>query len=210
MAGFPTTTEELEEYISDYMDAHIADRMQDITDERIAQAIERYMQNYGAAIEDNGENGDVPMIPDNELDADNTTIPLARLTNNVPTSFFQARVRALAVATARLISGSDIAMPIVEHESSDTELSIGPNVLHVWSGIESLEITSFTGAVSGQVNEYNLQFVVDGNDFEIDLPSGVEWEEEPEWEDGYTYQVSIINNLAIYAGWNTSASQTEQ
>lgn len=205
MAGFPTTTEELDEYISDYMDAHIAEHLQDISDEQIVQAVSAYMQNYGAAIEDNGEDGEVPMIADNALDPDNTTIPLARLSNGVPTSFFQARVRAIAIAAAHLINYSDIAMPITMHASSDIELSIGPDVLHVWGSIESLEITSFTGATSGKANEYRLQFMVSGNSFSMTLPNDVIWDEEPEWEDGYTYQVSIENNLAIAARWEGEA-----
>jgi len=209
MADFPTTTEELDEYISDYMDAHIAERLGNITAEAISQAVMSYMQNYGAAIEDNGPDGDVPLIEDSALDADNASIPMARLSNGVPTSFFQARVRALAIAAARHITGADIAMPIVLHASSDTELSINPNVLHVWEGIDSLEITSFTGAASGKVNEFLLQFMVADSGFSITLPNGVIWVEELEWEEGYTYQVSIVNNLAIAARWEGEAEIIE-
>ena len=209
MANFPSTTEELDEYISDYMDAHIAERLDEITTEAISQAVMSYMQNYGAAIEDNGVNGDVPLIADNALDADNTTIPLAKLSNGVPTSFFQARVRALAIASARHITRADIAMPIVLHASTDTELSINPDVLHVWESIDSLEITGFTGAVGGKVNEYMLQFMVSGSSFSLTLPNGVIWVEEQEWEDGYTYQVSIENNLAIAARWEGEAEIIE-
>lgn len=205
MANFPTTTEELEEYISDYMDAHIAERLEEITTEAISQAVMSYMQNYGAAIEDCGVDGEVPLVADNALDADNMSIPLARLSNGVPTSFFQARVRALAIAAARLITSADVAMPVTAHATTDTELSIDPNVLHVWGSIDSLEITSFTGAASGKVNEFLLQFMVSGSSFSLTLPSGVIWVEEQEWEDGYTYQVSIVNNLAIAAGWEGEA-----
>jgi len=205
MADFPTTTEELEEYISDYMDAHIAERIAEVTTAQISEAVTSYMQELGAAIEDNGVNGDVPLVADNALDADNTAIPLARLSNGVPTSFFQARVRALAIAAAQLITHADVAMPVTEHDSSDTELSIGPNVLHAWESIESLEITSFAGAKSGKVNEYLLQFMVGSSSFSLTLPSSVIWAEEQEWEAGYTYQVSIVNNLAIAAIWEGEA-----
>lgn len=205
MANFPTTTEELEEYISDYMDAHIAERIADVTTAQISEAVNSYMQELGAAIEDNGVNGEVPMVADNAIDADNMTIPLARLSNGVPTSFFQARVRALAIAAAQHVNHADVAMPVTLHASTDTELSISPNVLHVWGGIESLEITAFTGAASGKVNEYLLQFMVSGSSFSLTLPFGVIWAEEMEWEEGYTYQVSIVNNLAIGAKWEGEA-----
>lgn len=203
MADFPTTTEELEEYISDYMDAHIAEHLEEISNERIAQAIASYMQTYGAAIEDNGEDGDVPLIADNALDADNTTIPLASLSNGVPTSFFQARVRALALVAAHLITHADVPMAVVPQ--TETDVDIEPNVLNVWGSIEALTI-SLTGAVSGQVNEYMLQFEVDGDNFELILPSGVRWLEEHSFEDGNTYQVSIVNNLAVAAGWEAASA----
>ena len=60
--------------------------------------------------------------------------------------------------------------------------------------------------MSGQVNEYMLQFVVDGDEFELALPSGVRWIEEPEFEDGNTYQVSIVNGLAISGAWEAEES----
>lgn len=208
MANFPTTTEELEEYISNYMDAHIAEHLEEISNEQIAQAVIAYMQANGVAIEDNdARHGEVPLIADEELDAENASVPMARLSNGVPTSFFQARVRAIAIAAAALITHADISIPIVVHTASATSLTIRPNVLHLWSSaMTAISITQFTGNVSGQVNEYMLQFVVSGNNFSLSLPSGVRWSEEPEWEDGNTYQVSIVDNLAIYAEWEAAST----
>ena len=203
MAEFPTTTEELEEYISDYMDAHIAEHLEEISNEQIAQSIAAYMQTYGAAIEDNGANGDVPLIPDGELDANNSSIPMAKLSNGVPASFFQARVRALALVAAHLITHADVPMAIVPQ--TETEVEINPNVLNVWGSVEALEI-ALAGDTEGQVNEYMLQFAVDGDSFELTLPSGVRWLDEIEFEDGNTYQVSIVNNLAVGAGWEAASA----
>ena len=86
-----------------------------------------------------------------------------------------------------------------------TMLDIKPNVLNVWqTAISSLAI-GFIAGDNNAVNEYMLQFTVRGNNFTLTLPNGVLWvEEEPEWEDGYTYQVSIVNNLAVSAGWDNS------
>lgn len=208
MAEFPTTTEELDGYINDYMTAHIAESIEAVTAAQITQAVNSYMQSYGAAIEDDDSQlGDVPLIADSDLDADNAVIPMARLQNGVPTSYFQARVRAIAAAAAALITHADIVMPTVVHTISESSISISPNVLHVWSSaMESITITSFTGNVSGQVNEYMLQFVVDGDEFELTLPDGVRWIEEPEFEDGNTYQVSIVNGLAISGAWEAEES----
>lgn len=83
-----------------------------------------------------------------------------------------------------------------------TLLDIKPNVLNVWqTAISSLAI-GFIAGDNNAVNEYMLQFTVRGENFTLTLPSGVKWVEEPEWENGYTYQVSIVNNLAVYAGWS--------
>ena len=91
---------------------------------------------------------------------------------------------------------------------SQTALSVAihPNVLNVWSSpIGSLSVT-FNAGSSGRPNEYMLEFTVSGNSFMLTLPSNVRWANEPEWQDGYTYQVSVLDNLAIYAGWEAAAS----
>ena len=92
---------------------------------------------------------------------------------------------------------------IVHH--TETTASITPRDLHAWGGVQSLEI-SFVNGTPGCENEYKLEFTVSGNNFTLSLPAGVRWIEEPEWQDGWTYQVSILNNLAIYAGWEAAQS----
>jgi hypothetical protein len=89
---------------------------------------------------------------------------------------------------------------IFEH-SEVSGVSILPNVLNVWNNIESLTINSFKESQEDYINEYMLEFTVKGDDFTLTLPEGVRWIEEPTWENGYTYQVSIVNNLAVFAGW---------
>ena len=92
---------------------------------------------------------------------------------------------------------------------SQTTVSIRPNVLNVWGSVGSLNITFLAGDTDCE-NEYKLQFYVNSSSFTLNLPSGVQWVEQPEWEVGYTYQVSILNNLALYAGWgvNTNVPST--
>ena len=92
-------------------------------------------------------------------------------------------------------------------ESAETKESILPNVLNKWGNIKSLAINSFQGAQEGYVNEYMLEFTVSGDDFTLTLPEGVRWVEEPTWENGYTYQVSIVNNLAVFAGWEAHTNE---
>lgn len=86
-----------------------------------------------------------------------------------------------------------------------TTVSIRPNVLNVWGSVQSLTITFIAGDVNDE-NEYKLQFQVSGSGFQLNLPSSVTWATEPTWENGHIYQVSILNNLAIYAGWEAASS----
>ena len=92
-------------------------------------------------------------------------------------------------------------------ESTEVKEFILPNELNKWGKIKSLTINSFQGAQEGYVNEYMLEFTVSGDNFTLTLPEGVRWVEEPTWENGYTYQVSIVNNLAVFAGWEAQTNE---
>jgi len=207
MSTFPTTTEELDEYISAYMTAHIAEAIETVTDAVVRQAVREYMADYGAALESNGSDGDVPLVADNELDADHVTMPLVRTdAQGIPASFIQARVSALGKVAAMYVSSSDRALDIVQQTGSD--VSIGPNVLNVWpTPVASLRIT-FAAGVPGKANEYMMQFTCpSGQGTSLTLPQSVEWMngETLDAEPGWTYQVSIVNNLAIYSGWEAAS-----
>lgn len=204
MADFPTTTDELEQYISDYLDAHVAERVVTITDEAIAQAVKNYMEEYGAALEDNGVNGEVPLVADDYFTRNSgehmndTSVPMAANSAGVPVSYFQARLRAFALAAASLVDASDVATPIVEQ--TETDITINPNVMNIWStAVASLQVT-FAAGTAGRVAHYMMQFMA-GDSFTLALPSGIRWmnDDEPEWVTGSTYQVSIESGLAIFA-----------
>lgn len=95
--------------------------------------------------------------------------------------------------------------PIVEQTA--TTVVIAPNVKNLWtSPVASLSI-QFEPGTQGKVNEYKLEFIVSGSAFQLTLPSGVIWAEDTDWQDGYRYQVSIENNLAIAYGWELPAAQ---
>lgn len=204
MADFPTTTDELEQYISDYLDAHVAERVSTITDDAIAQAVKNYMEEYGAALEDNGVNGEVPLVADDYFTRNSgehmndTSVPMAANSAGVPVSYFQARLRAFALAAASLVDASDVATPIVEQ--TETDITINPNVMNIWStAVASLQVT-FAAGTAGRVAHYMMQFMA-GDSFTLALPSGIRWmnDDEPEWVTGSTYQVSIESGLAIFA-----------
>lgn len=99
---------------------------------------------------------------------------------------------------------SDARMPIMAQTSQTA--GIKPNILHRWSSpVTELNITLQAGTGNG-ASEYMMEFTVSGNLFELNFASDVRWAggAEPEWENGYTYQVSILNGLAIAAGWEAA------
>lgn len=84
---------------------------------------------------------------------------------------------------------------------TSTTKELNPNVLYVFGVVESLNLTLSQGA-SGQVNEYMFEFTANTNDISITLPGAVKWMSVPSIKQGYTYQVSIVNNLAVIGGWS--------
>lgn len=103
------------------------------------------------------------------------------------------------IVDTRPFSASSGATPMETVSTTTKELS--PNTLYVFGVVNSLNLTLATGK-SGQVNEYMFEFTANANDITITLPSTVKWMSAPSIKQGYTYQVSIVNNLAVIGGWN--------
>ena len=92
--------------------------------------------------------------------------------------------------------------PVVNHGTSDTTFALTPNVLHVWGTVTALTLTLATPADSTIVNEYMFQFTSGSTATTLSLPSSVTWDEDKGTltvESGYIYQVSILNNIALWA-----------
>lgn len=92
-------------------------------------------------------------------------------------------------------------LTVVEEDSETTDEYLTPNTLFRWGVMSEITILGLSNAIEGYVNEYMMEFTVDGDNFNLTLPEGVRWVDEPTWENGYTYQVSIVDNLAVCAGW---------
>ena len=194
---FPQTTDEL--------DAYIAELIDELSPQDIAASVRTVLQEMAAPMEDNGSDGEVPLIADSDLNENSTTMPLAEVDNSgIPVRFIQARIRALAIAAASHITPEDMATPVVPQNSNN--VTIDPNVLNTWDtdteGMTSLTV-AFNAGVSGKVNEYMLRVRVVTTPFTLKLPAGVTWAggEAPTFESGTTYEISIINNLAVYAAF---------
>lgn len=106
--------------------------------------------------------------------------------------------------TVALYSDISYKQPIVAQ--TENAVTIFPNVLNVWGVVSRLEI-ALGASSSVEVSEYMMQFSCGDIPATVILPDDVRWTEEPEFEAGKTYQVSVLNGLAIYAGWNNKKEE---
>jgi len=97
--------------------------------------------------------------------------------------------------------------PVVNHGTSDTTFSLTPNVFHVWGTVTSLTLTLATPADTTIINEYMVAFTSGSTATTLSLPSSVEWAESCgslSVEASKTYQISIVNNIALWAAISNS------
>lgn len=112
-----------------------------------------------------------------------------------------------AASPAHGITSADITawngkadkVEIVNHGTSDTTFTLTPNIFHVWGTVTSLTLTLATASTT-TMDEFMFQFTSGTTATTLSLPSTVKWIAEPEIEAGMTYQVSIVNNIAVIGG----------
>lgn len=81
------------------------------------------------------------------------------------------------------------------------ETTIKPNVLNIWENPEFLNIILDIPSTNEIVNEYMLQFTTGDVAPSLYLSAQIEWKNgnPPILEPNKTYQISIINNLGVWA-----------
>jgi hypothetical protein len=96
------------------------------------------------------------------------------------------------------------AYPIIA--SSSPIVTLKPNTYYRFSNtIVNDYILTFGDEISGIVNEYIFEISVPksilGGTASVTIPNSVKWvnEDVPLFEAGYTYIISIVNNIAVYA-----------
>lgn len=95
---------------------------------------------------------------------------------------------------------SAVGTSIVNHGTSDTSFSLTPNVFHKWGSVVSLNLSLATPSNTDIVNEYMFEFTSPSTPTNLTLPNTVRWIAIPSIEANKTYQVSIINDLAVIGG----------
>lgn len=80
---------------------------------------------------------------------------------------------------------------------------MNPNIRYIANGLTSLQPTFATPTDSTIINEYILQFTASSSGTTLTLPSSIKWMngEQIIIEAGKTYEISVINNLAIYGSF---------
>lgn len=146
-------------------------------------------------------------------------IPKSDLSSSVQTSLGKADTAlqsytetdpVFSASPAAGITSSDITewdgkadpTPVVNHGTSDTTFALTPNVLHIWGTVSALTLTLATPSDATIVNEYMFQLTSGTTATTLSLPSTVTWDEDKGTltvESGYIYQVSILNNIALWA-----------
>lgn len=97
------------------------------------------------------------------------------------------------------ISGKADKVAVVDHGTSDTTFALTPNTFHKWGTVGSLTLTLASGT-AGYLSEYMFEFQSGSTATSLSLPSTVTWVDTPTIEANKTYQVSIVDNIAIIVG----------
>lgn len=100
--------------------------------------------------------------------------------------------------------------PIVNQTASESEVTIQPNVMNVLTdSVSSLTIKKGTD-IAGIVNNYMIRFTVGEGTPDIRFDWGkeeIQWYggNEIEFVNGNTYEISIVNNIALWAEFEHKA-----
>ncbi len=137
---------------------------------------------------------------DSERDGDNFGFPCRVLSYVVDSGTLSFEADYNGNVPTNVLRALGYAVTNLQKAQSAVDVTVSPNVLNVWGSVNSLTV-AFAEGRSGVINEYMLQFTVGSNNFTLKLPNGVKWIAEPEFSQGSTYQVSIVNNLAVIAEW---------
>lgn len=97
------------------------------------------------------------------------------------------------------ISGKADKVAVVDHGTGDTAFELTPNTFHKWGVVASLTLTLASGT-AGYLSEYMFEFQSGSTATSLSLPSTVTWVNTPTIEANKTYQVSIVDNIAIIVG----------
>ena len=127
---------------------------------------------------------------------------------NITTENIEATLQASPTVGAKA-NTTDLAtlapkIPVVNHGTSDTTLTLPPNQFHIWGEVASLTLTLGTPE-EGVYNEYMFEFVSGATKASITFNNNtsIQWQDDLDVEANMRYQVSIVNNIGLIVGVET-------
>lgn len=85
--------------------------------------------------------------------------------------------------------------------STSSSMTLSPNIYYRNTNTSLSSLTITLGGVSNSniINEYFVEFTTRSTGTTVSLPSSIKWVngETPTFENGKTYQISIVNNLGV-------------
>lgn len=88
---------------------------------------------------------------------------------------------------------------VINKGTSDTTLSINPNILYVWGEVSALTLQLLPGEAD-TYNNYMFQFESGDTPTTLSITPQVEWVEPLNIKANTKYQVSILNNIGLIVG----------
>ena len=86
--------------------------------------------------------------------------------------------------------------------SATTSISLEPNIMRKFSNVlaANLTITLASASSTTTVNEYMIEFSFGSTLYQVTFPSTIKWAygQTPTFKVNKTYQISIVNNLAVF------------
>lgn len=127
-----------------------------------------------------------------------TGIPKSDLASAVQTSLGKADTAVQPAAIANFADKTSYAS-----QSGVTSATLQPNTFTDFGEVASLDVTLGSVASGAPLEKrmFGFQFTSGTTATTLTLPDTVSFPEDPTIEAGYTYQVTILNNLALITGW---------
>lgn len=94
----------------------------------------------------------------------------------------------------------EASVPVVYAELDS--MAIEPGKLYIWDTVEDLNLTLAPPTDDSVLNEYMVQFTSGATATTLVLSDTIQWLSEPTINANATYQLSIVNNLAIIGEWS--------
>lgn len=142
------------------------------------------------------ENGEYEYLPN--TDGYSKVKIKVNVNMDIINSLLSDRTDAALSANQGKVLNEKKAEKIAVVEQTSPYAKIAPNVLNKWGEVTTLVI-ELDEPIEGVLNEYMIQFSSGATATNLTLPSDIKWLATPNVQANKTYQISIINKLAVIA-----------